>query len=70
MSVMLARPLPHRESAFVMPKKGGRMMRNRKKQRELKKEEKLDNRDAYGNRDLTPFNAVARIRGEARLVMK
>jgi len=45
-------------------------MRNRQKQRDLKKEEKLDNRDAYGNRDLTPLNAVARIRGEARLLLK
>lgn len=45
-------------------------MRNRKKQREFKKEEKLDSRDAYGNRDLTPLNAVARIRGEARLALK
>jgi hypothetical protein len=45
-------------------------MRNRQKQRKLKKEERLDTRDAYGNRDLTPFNTVARIRGEAKLVLK
>ena len=37
-------------------------MRDRKKQRELrkqgKKEETLDRYDAYGNKDMTPFNAV------------
>lgn len=45
-------------------------MRSRQKQRELKKEEKLDTRNAYGNRDLTPYNAVARLRGEAKLLLK
>jgi hypothetical protein len=46
-------------------------MRNRQKQQELKKrEERLDTRNAYGNRDLTPYNAVARIKGETKLLLK
>jgi hypothetical protein len=45
-------------------------MRNRQKQRDLRKEEKLATQNIYGQRDLTPYNAVARLRGEAKRLMK
>ncbi|KLU65700.1 hypothetical protein DEAC_c23300 [Desulfosporosinus acididurans] len=45
-------------------------MRSRQKQRELKKEEKLEAKNVYGHRDLTPFNAVTRLRGETKLLLK
>jgi hypothetical protein len=45
-------------------------MRNRQKQRELRKEETLATKNIYGQRDLTPYNAVSRLRGKAKRLMK
>ena len=38
---------------------------NREKVREAKREDRLDRKNAFGNSDLTPFEAVLRMRGES-----
>jgi len=39
--------------------------KNREKVREAKMEERLDRKNAFGNSDLTPYEAVLRMRGES-----
>lgn len=50
-------------------REGGSMSRdrrvNREKVKEAKREDRLDRKNAFGNSDLTPFEAVLRMRGES-----
>jgi len=39
--------------------------KNREKVKEAKREDRLDRKNAFGNSDLTPFEAVLRMRGES-----
>lgn len=70
------RLFPASWGAACPEKKGGPGMKDRKRQRENRRlknrEEALDKRSIYGYKDLTPYNAMLRIKanGKAQVTLR